>query len=473
MRRLLLGSFALLSLSACSLIPDYHRPSPGVAGQWPAGPAALSAADTKGQTAADLGWSQFFTDPVSQSLIRLALDNNRDLRVAALNVRSAEAQYGVDRASLFPTINGTASFDRSVTPGDVYGTQGQTQNLREYSLGASAVSWELDLFGQIRSKARAQQETVFSEAETRTATQLTLIGEVVSEYLAWLADRESLAVAENTVKTEADSVRLTQLLLAHGDSTQLDVAQAEVTLHSAQASLAQYRRAVAQDMDELVLLVGAPLPVDLVRRMQAVNFSDEPPFPSLSAGVPSDLLTRRPDIRAAEDTLLSANANIGAARAAFFPSITLTANGGTASGSLANLFKAGQASWGFEPQITLPIFDAGSNLANLDIAKLQKQIDIANYQKAIQQAFHDVSDALAARATYGDQIAAQQALVAADQQNFDLSTMRFKAGVDAYLTVLVAEESLFSAKLTLISLQLDKQQNLVTLYKALGGGWKI
>lgn len=473
MRRLLLGSLGLLSLSACSLIPDYHRPSSGVADQWPAGPASLSAGGTAGATAANLGWSQFFTDPVAQDLIRLALENNRDLRVAALNVQSAQAQYGVDRASLFPTINGTAGYDRSVTPGDVYGTPGQSQSLREYSLGASAVSWELDLFGQIRSKAQAQRETVFSDAETRTATQLTLIGEVVSEYLAWLADRESLAVAENTVKTEADSVRLTQLLLAHGDSTQLDVAQAEVTLHSAQASVAQYQRAVAQDMDELVLLVGAPIPADVVQRMEAVNFlSGEPAFPPLSAGVPSDLLTRRPDIRAAEHTLLSANANIGAARAAFFPSITLTANGGTASASLSNLFKAGQASWAFEPQISVPIFDAGSNLANLDIARLEKKIEIANYQKSIQQAFHDVSDALVARSTYTDQIAAQQALVAADQQNFDLSTMRFKAGVDAYLTVLVAEESLFSAKLTLISLQLSEQQNLVTLYKALGGGWK-
>lgn len=472
MRRLLMSSLALLSLSACSLIPDYHRPSSGVADQWPAGPAALSADGTKGATAADLGWSHFFTDPVAQDLIRLALENNRDLRVAALNVQSAMAQYGVDRASLFPSVNADAGFDRSVTPGNVYGSSGQ-QSLREYSLGAEAVSWELDLFGQIRSKARAQKEIVFSDAETRTATQMTLIAEVTSEYLTWLADRQSLAVAENTVKTEADSVRLTQLLLDHGDSTALDVAQAEVTLHSAQASVAQYQRAVAQDMDELVLLVGAPIPTDLLQRMDGVNFlSGEPPFPPLAAGLPSDLLTRRPDIRAAEHTLLSANASIGAARAAFFPSITLTASGGAASPSLSSLFDAGQGAWAFNPQITLPIFDAGSNLANLDIAKLEKRIDIADYQKAIQQAFHDVSDALAARSTYKDQIVAQQALVAADQKNFDLSSMRFKAGVDAYLTVLVAEESLFSAKLTLISLQLAEQQNLVTLYKALGGGWK-
>lgn len=473
MRRALMSSLALLALSACSLIPDYHRPSPGVSPQWPAGPASLSADGTKGANAADLGWSKFFTDPVAQDLIRLALDNNRDLRVAALNVQSAQAQYGVDRASLFPAINGTAGFDRSVTPGDVYGTPGSPQSLREYSLGASAVSWELDLFGQIRSKASAQRETVFSEAETRTSTQLTLVAEVVSEYLAWLADRQSLAVAQDTVKTQTDSVNLTQMLLDHGQDTALDLAQAQVTLHNAQASVAEYQRAVAQDMDELVLLVGAPIPADVLQRMEAMNeLSAEPPFPPLAAGLPSDLLVRRPDIRAAEHTLLSANASVGAARAAFFPSITLTASGGTASSSLSNLFKSGQANWAFEPQISVPIFDAGSNLANLDMARVEKRIEIANYQKAIQQAFHDVADALAARTTYTDQIAAQKQLVQADQTNYDLSSMRFKAGVDAYLTVLVAEESLFSAKLTLINLQLAEQQNLVTLYKALGGGWK-
>jgi multidrug efflux system outer membrane protein len=473
MRRLLMSSLSLLSLSACSLIPDYHRPSPGVTDQWPAGPAALSADGTAGANASGLGWSTFFQDPVAQDLIRLALDNNRDLRVAALNVQSAQAQYGVDRASLFPAIDGTAGYDRSVTPGDIYGTPGQAQSLREYSIGASAVSWELDLFGQIRSKARSQRETVFSDAETRTSTQMTLIAEVVSEYLAWLADRQSLAVAENTVKTEADSVRLTKMLLDHGTDTALDVAQAEVTLHNAQASIAQYQRAVAEDLDQLVLLVGASIPADVMQRMTAVNtLTAEPSFPPLSAGLPSDLLTRRPDIRAAEHTLLSANANVGAARAAFFPSITLTASGGTASSSLSKLFAAGQANWAFNPQISVPIFDAGSNFANLDIARVEKKIEIANYQKAIQQAFHDVSDALVARATYTDQITAQQELVQADQTNYDLSSMRFKAGVDAYLTVLVAEESLFSAKLTLISLQLAEQQNLVTLYKALGGGWK-
>jgi multidrug efflux system outer membrane protein len=472
MRRLAFSSVALLALTGCSLIPDYHRPAPSVSADWPAGPASQSAAEPGGATAADLGWSQFFTDPVAQDLIQLALENNRNLRVAALNVQSAQAQYGIDRASLFPAVNGGMSYEASSTPGDVTGNTGM-ENVREFSLGASAVSWELDLFGQIRSRAQAAKQTAFANAETRTSTQLSLIAEVVSEYLAWLADQESLAVAENTVKTEGDSLRLTQLELDHGETTALSVAQAETTLRTAQASVAQFQRAVGQDMDEVVLLVGAPLPADVAQRMQAVNFlANEPTFPPLAAGLPSDLLTRRPDIRAAEHMLLSANASVGAARAAFFPSITLTGSGGAASNSLTDLFGPGQTSWLFQPEISVPIFDAGSNFANLDLAKVEKQVEIADYQQTIQQAFHDVADALVARATYVDQVTAQQELVAADQRSFDLSTMRFRAGVDPYLTVLVAEENLFTARLDLITLELAQQQNLVTLYKALGGGWK-
>jgi outer membrane protein, multidrug efflux system len=471
-------SLALLPcLAACSLIPDYQRPDSSIAPDWPAGPAAQSGAQS-GAGAADLGWSHFFIDPVAQDLIRLALANNRDLRIAALNVQSAQAQYAVDRASLFPTINAVAGLERSITPGDVFGVSngaggGFGTAIREYSIGASAVSWELDLFGKIRSQAAAARQTEYADIETRTSTQLTLIAEVVSEYLAWLADRQSLAVAQDTVTSEADSVRLTQLELVHGTTTAQSVAEAETTLRTAQASVAQFRRAVAQDMDELVLLVGAPIPNDVVQRMQVVNLlSGEPGFPALSAGLPSDLLVRRPDVRAAEHTLLSANANVGAARAAFFPSITLTAQGGKASSSLNNLFGPNQASWLFEPQVSVPIFDAGSNFANLDITKVEKRVEIATYQKTIQQAFHDVSDALAARDTYVDQFTAQQQLVAADQLSFDLAVKRFKGGVDSYLPVLVAEQDLFSARLDLVSLELAQQQNLVTLYKALGGGWK-
>jgi len=462
-----------ISLSACSFIPHYQRPALPVTDAYPTGPASATVSGPPSRLeAADLGWREFFNDPVAAQLIALSLSNNRDLRVAALNIEVASAQYGVDRASLFPAINGTAGLERSATPGDVTGLAG-TSNIRDYSLGIGAVSWELDFFGKLRSKARADREDFLSDEETRESTQISLIASVDAEYLTWLADRDSLVIAQNTVAAQQSSVQLTELETSTGTGTALDVAQAETTLFSAQASEAQYTRQIAQDMDELVLLVGAPLPGPLLTQMAAVPGLDAvPAFPVLPAGLPSDLLERRPDIRAAEHTLLAANANIGAARAAFFPSISLTANDGTASDHLGGLFGAMSGAWLFEPEISVPIFAGGENLANLDIANTNKKIEIADYEKTIQSAFHDVADALAARSTYQAQLGAEAALVGADQSYYNLANMRFKAGVDSYLNVLVARNSLFSAQLSLVSLKLTSMQNAVTLYKALGGGWE-
>jgi multidrug efflux system outer membrane protein len=459
-------------LTACSLIPDYHRPALPVASGWPDGPASAATAQAGATPAAELGWRDFFADPIASELIALSLANNRDLRVAALNVAQAQAQYHSDRASLFPTIDATGTIERATTPGDVYGTSG-AYNIREYSLGLGAVSWELDLFGRIRSQIQQAKETFLSDAETHRSTQISLVAQVGSAYLTWLADRDALAVSQNTVKAQTDSLRLTQLEAAHGSTTALNVAQAETTLRTAQASVAQYTRQVAQDMDELVLLVGGPLPNPLVARMNvATGLDTQATFPDLPAGLPADLLERRPDIRAAEHTLIGANANIGAARAAFFPQVTLTANDGTASSGLNRLFSQGHGAWLFEPSVSVPIFDAGANRAKLDIAKIESRIDVTNYEKAIQSAFHDVADALAARGTYVSQVAAEQALVDADARYYHLSDMRFRAGADTFLNVLVAQNSLFSAQLTLISLKLAAMQNTVTLYKALGGGWQ-
>jgi multidrug efflux system outer membrane protein len=335
-------------LAGCSLIPDYLRPALPVSEQWPSGPAAqaASAAPAGGLPASELGWRNFFTDPVAQELIALSLKNNRDLRVAALNVAQAQAQYRVDRASLFPTVDATAGLTRSRTPASVegFGNFIPSINVREYSLGLSAASWELDLFGRIRSQAKQAEETYLSDAETQLGTQISLVAQVGSEYLAWLADRDALAVSEDTVKVQADSLRLTQVKAARGAATAQDVAQAETTLRTAEANAAQYTRQVAQDMDELVLLVGAPLPDALVARMNAeAGLGSLPAFPEVPAGLPADLLERRPDIRAAEHALLAANANIGAARAAFFPQITLTAQYGAASTGLQNLFPPGSS----------------------------------------------------------------------------------------------------------------------------------
>ena len=472
MHRIIFASTLLASLAGCSLIPHYDRPDLPTATAYPTGPAFTGRGAISGNIAAgDLGWRDFFLDPVLQDLIALSLANDRDLRVAAENVAAANAQYQVQHAGLFPTIDvaGSADFAREAP-----GQEGSPTALRlhAYSLGLSAVSYELDLFGKIRSLSKESQEKYFSLAETRQSTQISLVASVASEYLTWLADRDALRVSIQTAQAQQRSFDLTKLTLTQGTQTMLTLAQAESTLRTAQASVEQYTRQVAQDLDQIVLLAGATLPDVLQTRMMAQKgLASEVAFPVLPAGLPADLLQRRPDIRAAEHTLLAANADIGAARAAFFPSVTLTGNAGTASGSLSKLFGAGTASWEFEPQISVPIFDAGTNFANLDYDKIQKRIEIADYEKAVQSAFHDVSDALAGRATYTRQLEAETKLVNADQRYYNISKMRSDAGADTYLNVLVAQTSLFSAQLNLIALNLSGQQNLVTLYKSLGGGW--
>jgi outer membrane protein, multidrug efflux system len=472
MRNIILASTLLGALTRCSLIPDYKRPDLPVANQYPTGPAFTGTGAVPGSTAAsDLGWRNFFLDPVMQDLIALALQNNRDLFVAAQNVAAAESQYEVQHASLFPTVNavGSANFQRE--PPGASGFSAPL-HINSYSLGLSAASYELDLFGRIRSLSKQAQEKYFSLAETQQSTQISLIAQVASEYLAWLSDRDAIRVSAQTAEAQKNAFELRRLTLEHGNGTELDVAQAESSWRTAQATLEQYTRQAAQDLDELVLLVGTSPPDSLRTRMMAQSgLASEAAFPVLPAGLPADLLQRRPDIRAAEHTLLAANANIGAARAEFFPSITLTAAGGTGSSSLGNLFGPGSASWQFQPQFSLPIFDAGSNYANLDYAKIETVIEVANYEKAIQSAFHDVSDALAARSTYTRQVDAEQKLVDADARYYTMAKMRSGAGADTYLNVLVAQSSLFGAQINLINLNLSEQQNLVTLYKSLGGGW--
>lgn len=454
---------ALSLLSGCSLIPAYHRPSMSVASEYPVAETGV------GQAAADIGWKQFFKDPALQQLITLGLANNRNLQVSVLNVEEAQAQYRISRASLFPTINGNATFDRTHTPENL----SAESDFREYSLGAQAVSWELDLFGKIRSKAASEHQLYLRQADTEKAASMALVAQIGAQYYTWLADREALHIAQMSEAADLHSLNLVQLELQNGVGTAIAVAQAQSSYDTAQTNVAQYQRQVAQDMDALVLLVGTPLPSGLLVQMQAIDgLSQEPALPRVPAGLPSDLLIRRPDIQAAEHALLAANANIGAARAAFFPSISLTATGGVASPGLNSLFSGGQGAWTFEPQITIPIFTAGENIANLDIANIEKKIQIANYQYTIQSAFRDVSDALSARQTYDTQVQAQENLVAADTRYYNLAQMRFQTGVDNYLNVLVAQNALLSAQLTLVNLQLAQQQNAITLYDALGGGWE-
>jgi multidrug efflux system outer membrane protein len=459
-------------LAGCTLEPRYERPGAPIPSAWTNGPPASSAGAT---SAADLGWRQFFPDPDMQRLIELALANNRDLRVAALNVQAAQAQYRVQRSDIFPTISATGTEQVEKYPTGVLAAQAGSEatagtgsaTIRYFEAGVGFTSYELDLFGRLRSLNHAAFEQYLSTEETRRSTQLSLVAEVVSGYLAILADETILKVTRETLESQSASYDLTKRSLEAGTATALTFSQAASTVDTAKANLAAYTRQAAQDRNALMLLVGGPLPDDLNFQIDlgSVELSAD-----LPAGVPSAVLTQRPDVLSAEHQLMAANADIGAARAAFFPSITLTGSYGTASTQLSGLFKTGSSAWAFSPQITLPIFTGGKNKATLDLDKIQKNADVAQYEKALQTAFREVDDALAARQTLNEQLTAQRAVLEDTTQSYNLSQLRFKNGVDSYLSVLDAQRSLYSAQQSLVSLELTRLQNMATLYKALGGG---
>lgn len=461
-----------LFLAGCSLIPDYHRPQAPTAETWPGQTAGPAANGQAGQPAvADIGWRDFFTDPRLQRLVELALANNRDLRVAALNVEAARAQYQIQRADLFPTIEATGSGLNERIPARL-SSSGKAYVEHEYGASVGFTSYELDLFGHVRSLNAEVLEQYFALEETRTSTQITLVAEVANAYLTLLSDQELLRLTNDTLQSQKQSYDLTKQSSDHGVVTELDLRAAETSVRTAEASLALYTRQVAQDRNALVLLVGQPLPADLETDVANGHGLDgDSLVADLPAGVPSVLLERRPDVRSAEHSLKAANANIGVARAAFFPTITLTATGGTSSTGLSELFQGASRTWTFAPNITVPIFESGRLEASLDYAKIEKDVEVAQYEKTIQTAFQEVADALAARSTLDDQLRAQEALVVASDVRYRLSEMRFRNGVEGYLNTLDAQRTLFSAQQTLIATRLSRLANLVTLYKALGGGW--
>jgi multidrug efflux system outer membrane protein len=461
-------------LGACTLEPHYHRP--------PAPVPALQGGTAAGTAAVDIGWREFFPDPQLQQLIALALTNNRDLRVAALNVQSAQAQYRIQRAELFPTVDGSAveqvqhiplgvleaefpTAAAGATGGGTLPSSGVT--VRTFDVGVGFTNYELDLFGRIRSLSHAALQQYFSSGETGRSVQLTLVAEVATAYLTVLADQTLLNITRDTLKSQEESYALTQKMFSGGTTTELALRQAETTVDTAHANLAQYERQLGQDRDALQLLLGAPIPdgMDFSAGLDRGNMVTE-----LEEGIPSDVLVRRPDVLAAEHQLMAANAQIGAARAAFLPAISLTGNFGTESAQLSGLFKGGSRAWTFSPQISVPIFAGGANVANLQATKLARATAVAQYEKAIQTAFREVADALVARGTLDDQLAAQQALVTASAVAYRLADMRYRGGVDSYLSALVAQVSLYSAQQQLQTVRLTRLQNLVTLYKALGGG---
>lgn len=452
---------AALVLGGCAnLAPTYERPAAPV-------PAAYPGAAADAPAAADIDWRTFFADTKLRGLIELALSNNRDLRVAVLNIEQARAQYRVQDAQTLPTVNATGSGTAARTPASVSGT-GAAVTSHQYSANLGVSAYELDLFGRVRNLSAQALEQFLATEQARRTTQISLVAEVTTAYLNWAADLERLALAQETLRSQSESYRLTQTRFELGAASALTLRQLQTSVESARVDVARYTGQVAQDRNALALLLGTPVPEALAPDAlgDALNA-----LPDLPAGVPSDLLLRRPDLLQSEHQLKAATANIGVARAAFYPRISLTAAAGTSSADLSSLFKAGSGAWSFMPQISLPIFDGGANQANLDSAKAAQGIAVAQYEKSIQTAFREVADALAQRSAVGDQLQAQNALVQASGEVLQMSQARFDRGVDSYLDVLDAQRSWYSARQTLIGTRLAQLTNGVTLYKALGGGW--
>lgn len=449
---------ALMTMSGCSLIPEYNRPQPAVEQNWDV-PVNAQA------NAKRLQWQQFFQSDVLKELIGESLANNQDLRVAALNIERAQAQYRISRADLLPSINASGDGSSQRVPADL-STTGDNEVTHQYSAGVGFTSYELDFFGRVRSLNQQALENYFATVEAQRSVKVALIAEVASAYFQFQADQQLLAISRQTLGSQQDSYTLVKSSYDQEVATELDLSQAESTVRAAEAAQARYERQVAQDKNALVLLVGKPLAPKffVAADLDAMHLNEE-----LPVGLPSDLLVYRPDILSAEHQLKAANANIGAARAAFFPSITLTASAGAASADLGQLFSGGQGAWSFVPSINIPIFNSGRNQANLDVARVQTSIEVANYQKTIQVAFREVSDSLVARGSLTTQVTAETKLVDANRRNFVLAESRYKEGVDTYLNSLDAQRNLFSSQQSLVTTKLARINNLVSLYKALGG----
>ncbi len=467
MMRLFWPSLALMALLAgcVNLAPDYQRPEAPVSEQWL--PAAAANPSASASVPTDIEWQNFFTDNRLVRLQTLALINNRDLRLASLNVEKAQAQYRIERAASLPTIDASGSATHTRTSAAT-STTGRSSINHEYSAQLGLSSYELDVFGRIQNLQDEALEDYLALTETRRSTQISLIAEVATGWLTLAADNQLLKLAEDTLASQRQSYDLTQRSHALGGSSGLEVAQAQTTVESARGDVAQYQSQVLQDRNALRLLVGSDIPDALLPAADAQSVAQLVQVPD---ELPSSLLQRRPDVLSAEHSLKSANIDIGAARAAFFPSITLTANAGSASSSLSGLFKTGSGAWSFAPSISVPIFDGGANRATLDSAKIENQIQIHTYQQTLQTAFKEVADALAVRSTLDERVAAQQAYTDASRKNYELADALYRGGSQSYLEALESQRSLYSAEQELISLRLTEQSNRVTLYRVMGGGW--
>lgn len=454
---------AAFFLTGCStMIPKYSRPEAPVPAEWPNGPAYREAPQGA-PAAAALKWREFFTDERLQSVVDTALKNNRDLRVAALNVERARAMYRIQRADLFPTADASASGFTQRQPADVSGA-GHKVISESYTASLGIASWEIDFFGRIRSLTKSALEQYFATDHARRSAQILLISEVASAYLTLVADRENLRLSQSTLEAQQASYNVIKRRFEVGLAPELDLRQVQTRVESSRVDVAKFTQLVAQDENALNLLVGSPVAGKIPESLDVVG-----PMPDVSPGLSSEVLLSRPDILQAESTLKAANANIGAARAALFPRISITSAIGTSSADLAGLFQPGSLAWNYAPQIVMPIFDTRLWSA-VTVTKVDREIAVAQYERAIQGAFREVADALAQRGTLGDQIAAQESLVNASMEAYRLSNARYEKGTDIYLNVLDAQRSMYAAQQGLISIRLAKLSNQVRLYSVLGGG---
>jgi multidrug efflux system outer membrane protein len=449
-----------VALGGCSLAPKYARPAAPVPPDFPPEGAAADAPQ-----APDVPWQEFFTDGRLRSVVEQALANNRDLRVATLNIERAQALYRIQRADRFPPVNAGANVSSQRVPEKVSGND-EAYTLTQYTVALGTTSWELDFFGRVRNLEAAALEQYLATEQTARATQLALVASVAQTYLTRAADTDSLRLAQSTLEAQQSSLTLIQKSRDLGVASNLELSQIQSQVEAARADVARYTAFVALDLNALQVLVGGAVSPDLLPDgLSTVS----PPRP-ISAGLSSEVLLRRPDVLAAEHQLRSANANIGAARAAYFPRITLTVGVGSVSTELSSLLGAGTGMWSFAPQIVQPIFNAGSTKAKVKVSRVDREIAVARYEKGIQQAFAEVSNALTLRQTLVSQREAQEALVRALDETYRLYDARYRAGIDSYLGVLVAQRALFVAQQALVNVRLAEQANLVTLYKVLGGG---
>jgi multidrug efflux system outer membrane protein len=465
---LTLATAVSLVLTGCTMAPRYERPATPVPDAWPSG-AAYDPAQASEKTAADLPWREFIRDEKLQKVIDQALANNRDLRSALANIQSARAQYRIQRSDLFPKIDGeiNASKQKSFnTFGGAVGG-GSTFENEFYTASVGLSAFEIDLFGRVRSLSNAALQSYLATAEAGRATRISLIAETTSAYLTLAADNSRYELARRTVESAQRTMEVTQKRLEAGVSSRLDVRQAETVYQQARVDLASTTALIAQDRNALELLTGGRIPDELLPSELPENHQWLADVP---AGLSSSVLLTRPDVLQAEHQLQSANANIGAARAAFFPRLSLTASTGLASPELSNLFDDGTSIWSIGPNLVLPIFQGGANVANLSYAKAQRELYVSQYELAIQTAFKEVADALAIRGTIQDQLSAQRALVDAAADSYQLAEARYTKGVDTFLNALDAQRTLYNAEKSLVSARLTASDNVVTLYRVLGGG---